>query len=180
MSTIRKNERNDNHRQAIVGLQKQYPPTATIVLNGVSRTPADIAKVFQASIDAADVTTAAAADFHKAVADEKATNDTADATYRSLRAYVGKASPDVLSSFGFAPAARQVPSAATVAGAVEKRVATREARHTMGKRQKAGIKGTVATAPAAPAPAAGSTTPPAAPALVVTTPAPAPAPKPAS
>jgi hypothetical protein len=175
MTTMKKSNRNDNHRQAIVGIQKQYPPTATIVLNGASHTPADIAKVFQTSIDAADVTTAATAAFHKAVEDETAANATADTMYRSLRAYIGKASPDVLSSFGFAPASRQVPSAATVAGAVEKAAATRAARHTLGKRQKAGIKGTVPTAPEAPTPAAGSTTPPATPAPPVTVTAPKPA-----
>jgi hypothetical protein len=50
-----------------------------------------------------------------------------------------------------------VPSAATAAQAVDKRTATRKARNTLGKRQKAGIKGTVATpgpAPATTAPAA--------------------------
>ncbi|HEX3770400.1 MAG TPA: hypothetical protein VHV30_06030 [Polyangiaceae bacterium] len=171
---MNKDNRNNRHRQAIVGLQKQYPPTATVVLDGASHTPADIAKAFQASVDAADVTTAAAAAFHKAVADERAANATADTMYRSLRAYVGQASPDVLASFGFTSPSRQVPSADTVAGAVEKRAATRAARHTLGKRQKAGIKGTVTTAPEAPA---GSATPPATSATVANPP---PAPKPAS
>jgi hypothetical protein len=175
--TTNKDTRSNRNRQAVVGVQKHYPPTSTLVLNGVPLTPADVTKALQASVDAADATAAATASFHKAAALEQAANTTGDATYRSLKQYVMnqfKASPDVLADFGFTLPSRRVPSADTVAGAVEKRAATREARHTMGKRQKAGIKGTVATAPAAPA---GSATPPATPAPVVNPP---PAPKPAS
>jgi hypothetical protein len=155
-----KDTRSNQYRQAIVGLQKEIPPTANLVFDGVPHAPADITKALQAVVDAADATTVATAGFHKAVAAEKAAVDTADPTYRALKAYVVnqyKTSPDVLAGFGFTLPSRQVPSAATVAGAVEKRAATRAARHTLGKRQKANIKGTVSTAPAtspttAPAP----------------------------
>jgi hypothetical protein len=170
---IDKDTRSNQYRLANVGLQQEYPPTATIVLAGVSFAPADIAKAFQAVVDAADATTAATAMFHKAVADEQAAIATAGPMYRALKAYIlnaHKASPDVLAAFGFTLPSRQVPSAATVSDAVTKRAATRKARHTMGPRQKAGIKGTVTTAPATPA---GSPTTPETPVPVVTAPRPA-------
>jgi hypothetical protein len=166
MKNPNKDTRINTLRQAIVGLQKQYPPTAILVLNGVSHAPADIAKVFQTSIDAADATTAATGEFHQAVALERAANATAEAMYRSLEAYVVNqhgSSPGALADFGITLPSRQVPSADTVAGAAKKRAATRAARHTMGPRQKAGIKGTVPAAPEAPAPAAGSAPAPAGP-----------------
>jgi hypothetical protein len=53
----------------------------------------------------------------------------------------GKASP-VLGDFGYTTKTAQKPSAAIKAVAVEKRAATRAARHTQGKRQKAKITGT--------------------------------------
>jgi hypothetical protein len=93
--------------------------------------------------------------------------------------------PDVLADFGLAPKAQaQVsPEARVIAAA--KRKATRAARHTMGPKQKAGVKGVVpdvitipttaspvvTTAPASPAAPATSGTAPAAGA--VTTPHPA-------
>ncbi len=52
-----------------------------------------------------------------------------------------------LSTLGFTTAKRQVPTTETQALAAEKRRATRAARGTKGKRQKAGIHGTV-TVPA--------------------------------
>src|SRR6516165_3256982 len=62
-------------------------------------------------------------------------------------------SPSALADFGITLPTRQVPDAATAATAVEKRQATRVARHTFGKRQKANVKGTGATPATAPAPA---------------------------
>jgi hypothetical protein len=69
--------------------------------------------------------------------------------------------PDTLAQFGVSlPPQPQTPSAATLADAVAKRAATRAARHTMGKRQRAGIKGQppVTSPTAAPAPT-GTTAP---------------------
>ncbi len=60
-------------------------------------------------------------------------------------------SESVLGDFGFSSPKRQTPDEATKAAAVGKRAATRAARHTMGKRQKAGIKGAVSLATTPPA-----------------------------
>jgi hypothetical protein len=61
---------------------------------------------------------------------------------------------DALSDFGLTGRKTPVVSPETRVAAANKAKATREARHTMGKKQKAAIKGTVApTAPATTAPA---------------------------
>ena len=60
--------------------------------------------------------------------------------------------PYVLADFGTEVASRQAPAASTVAEAVTKRADTRAARHTMGKRQKAAVKGTPAGEAGAPHP----------------------------
>jgi hypothetical protein len=67
-----------------------------------------------------------------------------------------------LADFGFAPPTVSQPTADTKATAVEKRRATREARHTMGKNPKKNVKGTVAApspTPSGPSPAPAAATP---------------------
>jgi hypothetical protein len=165
---LSKPNRSDRNRKAIVGVQKHYAALPTVIIDGVSRTPASIVQTLQASIDAADATTAAAATFHKAVADEAAVRAEGDTMYQGLKTLVMsqfKTSPQTLADFGITPPSRRVPDAATVATAVQKRDATRAARHTMGKRQKEQVKGTVAV----PAPAPTGSPP------VVTSPTAAPA-----
>jgi hypothetical protein len=159
-----KTARSDRNRKAIAGVQKHWSSLASIVLDGVTYTPATLVKTLQTDVDAADATAAAAAVFHKAVAKEKDTRTTANAVFHGLKTLAlsqYKGSPDILADFGLTPPSRQIPAADTVAGAVQKRAATRAARHTMGTRQKAKVKGTVPpTVPATPPPAApsGSTT----------------------
>jgi hypothetical protein len=145
-----KSDRSDRNRKAIAGLRKHYASTPTMIFNGVSQATADVITGLQASIDAADATAAAAATFHKAVDAEKTANARGDAVYGGLKTFVTtqlKTSPDSMADFGFALPSRRTPDAATKADAVDKRSATRAARHTMGKRQKAKVTG----APAATA-----------------------------
>ena len=155
MRATNKAVRSDRNRKAIAGVRKQLASTKAVVLDGVSYAPDDIVKALQGSIDAADATIAVTAQFHKTVDAERAANATADTVYAGLKTYVTsqyKASPDTMADFGITLPSRQVPDAATTATAVEKRQATRVARHTMGKRQKANVKGTVTTPETAPAP----------------------------
>ncbi len=147
--------RSDRNRRAIAGVRKQFASTKVVVLDGVSYAPDDIVKALQGSIDAADATTAVTSLFHKTVDAERAANATADTVYAGLKTYVTsqyRTSPDTMADFGITLPSRQVPDAAATAAAVEKRLATRVARHTMGKRQKASVKGTVTTPETAPAP----------------------------
>jgi hypothetical protein len=147
MKTPTKSSRSDRNRLMLSGLKKHYAATPSITVGGVQHGTTDIESTLQGSIDAAASTAAASAVFHKAVAAEQAANATGDALYRGLRAILinqYKTAPDTLADFGITLPQRQVPDAATVADAVVKGQATRAARHTLGTRQKAKIKGTVA------------------------------------
>jgi hypothetical protein len=144
MSKTNKVARSDRNRKAIAGVKKHYANAPSIVVDGVSYKPSDVEKVLQDSIDAADATSSAATAFHKAVEAEKAANAKGDVLYRGLRAFLitqFRTNPETLDDFGITLTQKQVPDANTVATAVKKREATRKARSTMGKRQKAAIKG---------------------------------------
>jgi hypothetical protein len=161
MSAKSKANRSDRNRKMILGVHKLLASTAAITVNGVSYAPAAVEKVLQGSIDAADATEAASAAFHKATAAERAANKAGDAMYLGLKTYLKNQyalDPDKLADFGIEVATRQAPDATTVAKAVAKRADTRTARHTMGKRQKAAVKGTSASKGTTPAASTGLAT----------------------
>jgi hypothetical protein len=165
----------DRCRLAMAGIDKYLASEPTIPLDGSANAPADIKKVLQNTIDAADATLAARAVWVASSSAEQALHDSTLSMLASLRSFVmlkfGSNAIATLADFGFEPRKRTVPAVETKAAAVDKSLATRAARHTMGPKQKAKIKGTVAvtapaTPPAAPAPAAASPATP-----VVVTPA---------
>jgi hypothetical protein len=158
MTTQAKSNRSDRNRKMIAGVQKHYAKGPPLLIDGSSYAAADLEKALQGSIDAADLTASTAAAFHQAVAAEKAVNTKGDGLYSALRALLitqYRSQPAVLADYGITLLTKQVPDASTVATAVAKRAATRVARHTVGKRQKQAVTGTVpVTAPAASATAA--------------------------
>ncbi len=84
-----------------------------------------------------------------------------------------------LTDFGLTARKTPVVSPETMVAAAAKAKATRAARHTLGKKQKAKITGTVVTtAPAVPPPATPPAAPPAATVVVAPAPAPVVTPKP--
>jgi hypothetical protein len=156
MGNIAKPTRSDRNRTMIAGAQKHLSATPTITLDGQTLTLAALIKFLQDEIDTAGAALVAEGTFHDAVAAEHAATAAGEPVFRALRAFVLNlftGQTDVLADFGITVIARQVPTAATKAAAALKAKATRAARGTGGKRQKAKI---TATAPAAPA-----TTPPA-------------------
>ena len=153
MTIINKANRSNRNRKAIAGVKKHYATTPSITLDGISYAPADIEKALQDPIDAADATASAKAVFDRAVAADTAARARGDAVYKGLKTFVTgqfKTSPDTLADFGIALPQRHVPDTATTAGAIAKRAATREARHTMGSQQKKSVKGTVPAAVTSP------------------------------
>jgi hypothetical protein len=151
----------DRCRLAVAGIDKHFASEPTIPVDGTSMTPADMKKALQSSIAAADSTQAARAAWTGASSKETALHDSTIALLSSLRSFVvlkfGSQNQATLADFGFTPRTRKAPTAETKAAAAEKSLATRAARHTMGPRQKAKVKGAAAatptTAPAAtPAP----------------------------
>lgn len=90
--------------------------------------------------------------FHAAVAEEKASNLDARVLRGQMKGYAvgryGVANP-ILAQYGYTPAGPRRMTAATKAVAALKVKATRKARNTLGKKQKAKIKGSVDPAIAA-------------------------------
>jgi len=149
-------------RQAMAGIKKHFASSPAIVLDGASTTPSAVTAIFQAAIDAIDGATVAEKAFHDAVAAQNKAIASARATLAALAKLVKSqlgSSAAILGDFGIPVPTRQVPTQATKAAAVE-REATRKARSTAGKRQKAKVTGespaaaSPTTQPAEPAPAA--------------------------
>jgi hypothetical protein len=151
--------------QIIAGITKNLQNAQTpLALGGQSFTPASLIALFQSRIDAANQVAAAKAQWVDLGKKYATLNVTADLVARALKQYVmnvyGATSP-VLADFGFTAAKRTPLSVAEQTQAIAKRRATRKARNTLGKKQKAAIKGDVTgvtvtpvTAPTTPAPVA--------------------------
>jgi hypothetical protein len=153
MKTNKNKTINDN-RLAIAGVQKHFASTPALLLDGTTMTPKDVIATLQAAIDTIDRSTTAEKAFHDAVAAQNAAIAQGNATLSALKMLVKNQLGSTQGDFGFTTPTRQTPSEATKAAAVAKRAATRAARHTAGKRQKATVKGVVAPAPATPPTAA--------------------------
>jgi hypothetical protein len=136
-------------------------PEVTLVINGAKVTLADIAAEAKSLLAAMNATDVARKQLHDATVAEMQLRASMKAKATSLRSYIVGllgASSTQAAALGFEPKPRSTPTVAVKAEAIEKRALTREARHTMGKKQKAAIHGTPTVAaptatPAAPAPA---------------------------
>jgi hypothetical protein len=145
--------------QSIIGVQKHFS-TGTLLVAGKTFTAAQLVTLFQSLIDAINLAIAARAARVKAVANVRALETTVLPVHRELIAFVEASlgrDPTLLADFGEQPVARKTPTAATKAVAVQKREATRAARHTAGPVQKKAVKGTV-TPPAQPSASGSATT----------------------
>jgi hypothetical protein len=137
--------------------------TATITVEGVQMTAAQLEALFSGHVAEINSLVKSKAEIHDQVLKQKTSRGTSQKAAQALKAWVvgayGASSPQA-TTLGFQPTIRHPASAATKAEAQVKRKATRAERHTMGKHQKASIHGTVAAPPspaAPPNPAAPST-----------------------
>ena len=145
--------------QSIAGVQKHFP-SGNLLIGGKAFTTAEWVGLFQSLIDAITASTAAKASRVKAVANVRSLETTVLPVHRDLIDFVEASlgrDPTLLADFGEQPVARKVPTAAEKAAAVQKREATRAARHTAGPVQKKAVKGTV-TPPAQPSASGSATT----------------------
>ena len=137
------------------GVTKYFTALPTLMLAGVTTTAVKINAVFQADIDASTALDAAEADVSQKRAAQKAARAAAIEERSNLKAYIlgnyGEQAVQMLADFGFeAPKPRGAKTVAAKAQAVAQSKATREARGTKGAKQKAAIKGVVATPAAEP------------------------------
>jgi hypothetical protein len=159
MANVNRTNTQAHDAQVIAGIGKHLQTVSSLPLLGSTYTPAALVKLVQSRIDSANGSIATKATWHSTVVEDKALNAKLTPVIRALRQYVinvfGEASP-VLADFGFTASKRATRTPEEKAAAAAKAKATRAARHTMGKKQKKDVKGTVpTTAPAtSPSPAA--------------------------
>lgn len=149
----------------IAGITKDLKNASAMPIAGTTYTPVALITLIQSRINAINAAAAARAQWLDAVKAVNALNAQVDEAEAGLQSYVlnlfGKSSP-LLADFGFAPKPRATPDLATRTLAAAKAAATRKARGTMGKKEKAKITGTVGTTVATqtattPAPSSPST-----------------------
>ncbi|HEX3772609.1 MAG TPA: hypothetical protein VHV30_17140 [Polyangiaceae bacterium] len=156
-------------KQFIAGTAKHFAGVSQVTLSGSSYTPAEITSTLQSLVDLDAAVDAARAMTAAKVAAEAALMPSVSALITAYRAYIRAIfgdTPDALADFGLAPKTLTQVSPETRVIAAAKGRATRAARHTMGPKQKKGIKGVVPDVIAIPttAPSPVVTTAPASPA----------------
>jgi hypothetical protein len=162
-----KNDRVSQVTQLIGGTNKHFPNASQqLVFGGATHTASALTQLFQSFVDLRSAVVASQATTKAKVANERAQATSLlaviDEYVAFVRATFGK-QPDVLADFGLAPPKARTPrTAEQKAVAAAKRKATREARHTMGKKQRKVVKGAVnATLVVTPAPVSPPTVVPA-------------------
>ena len=134
----------------MAGIDKHFATTPQVTVAGVTYTPAGLTTSLQTlatlytDVDSAEASYKAKLALANAQAGVLLT--LLSATTAFVRATVGNAA-DVLHDFGLVPKKPMTPrTAAQLAAAAVKSLATRAARHTMGSKQKKDVKGVVPSA----------------------------------
>jgi hypothetical protein len=146
-----RNQQVSAEQKMIVGLQKHEQTLTSLVIGGTTYKTADVITVVQTLVNSAQAVVSSRATWQaNVIADKNARtkNKTFMSGLRQSLLVAFSSSVDVLADFGMTP--RKTPAARTPeekAEATAKALATRAARHTLGKKQKAQIKGTVAASP---------------------------------
>ncbi len=186
MGIISRSTQQDKARKILAAINNTLPAQTSVTLAGTPYTRDTLAASVEQDITIADDATNAKQAFFNAAATARERVQDRKAFYKGLESYVENlfTDPNVITQFGFTPRKTAAQDTATKTAAVQKRAATRKARHTMGKNQKAGIKGNVTGVEVIPvtAPTAGPTLAPSptpvSPTPVNPAPTPAPAPSP--
>ena len=150
-------------KQLIAGTGKHLSNTTPVAFAGGSFTADQITSKLQELVDLRTDADAARAATQAKLAAEATQAPALRSFTRAFRSFVKASygtSPDVLADFGINLKLREPLSVEAMAAAVAKRKATRAARHTMGSKQKEGVKGDVTDVVVTPITAAASTVTP--------------------
>jgi hypothetical protein len=154
----------DTCSQRLAALEKHLAAKAQIAINGVHHPVSALIAIFKSCLDTRAALLAARGVEKKALSERQSAEKARLAIENGLKAWViaqfGATSP-VAHEFGYGPKKARVLDVKTKARAVALAQATREARHTLGKKQKKKIKGAVVVPdePAVPAKANGAVQP---------------------
>jgi hypothetical protein len=128
------------YRALITGMNTVYANVDPYRLNGQDMPKAEVLAKFQSRVDAAEATKAARAALRASVAKEKAVDKEVKPLRSGMKHFIvsreGQGSP-VLQAFGFPEVKTPKTKPAVRASAALKAKATREARGTKGRKQKA-------------------------------------------
>ena len=144
-SSITRLESETADQKMVAGMQQFLSTLATMTVGSQSLAPADIIKVLQDRIASSQAVPTATAARTAAIKADRDRHEQTAPLVKALRQLVlgmFSESPDTLAVFGLRPVKTGSPTVATKAAAIKKNLATRKARHTMGKVQKKDIKGT--------------------------------------
>ncbi len=132
------------------GIDKHIP--ASISIGSVMYTPPELKAVFTAHNTALDAADALRKQWTDQVQVARAAGEKADEVYLLLRSALigqyGKQANATLNDFGMRPPKSTAATTKVKAEAVDKRAATRVARHTMGKVQRKAVTGASVPTPA--------------------------------
>jgi hypothetical protein len=144
MSKVSRSVTQARDGQVLTGIRSRLQSGPSLPLAGTTYTMAELEALVQGRIDAANAAVVARAQWIDASAHYEAVSQRATAVVRALRQHVmslyGQDSP-VLSEFGFTPPKPASLTQEQQVARAQKAAATRKARRTMGKKQKAAIKG---------------------------------------
>lgn len=169
--------------QKLIGGLDTYASSKVLLLNGVPVKGTAVIQQLQAKVDLLQAVDTTREAYQRAVAAAKPVGPSVTATIAEVKAIVGAMfgiGSEAYVAMGFKAPTRRAPSLATKLHAAVTRAATRAARVTMGRQQKAAIKALVpmqslsiapttppvistsaTTASASPAPASSTVSPPA-------------------
>jgi hypothetical protein len=138
-----RNARKTLLRAYVAGIKKLLGGMATITVASVKYTPAQLAQFFQDELDTITEVEAAEARRKTARLRERRTWKDHRTTHRAFESFVRGAftSAKQLAEFSLKPDKKPKKTVEVKAKAAEKAKATREARHTMGSRQKKKVRG---------------------------------------
>jgi len=141
-------------RLILAGINKHFPNVTTLTLGGSPVALADLKTDLQAAVDASDASDQSKASWRTVVQAQRNALAKVNPLLRLFKFYVVAQYGDTqnatqtLADFGWTPRKSSTKTVATKAVAVTKTLATRTARHTMGSKQKAKVKGAVSAATA--------------------------------
>ena len=139
------------------GVDKYFSKVKSLTVAGDEYTPKSLLAVLNAENDASSAVDSTRAQLENEVATHRTAKVTAAALRSALKVYIlgryGKKAVQMLGDFGMsAPKPTGKRTVGTKVKALAQNLATRTARHTMGKKQRQSIKGVVPTAAEATSP----------------------------
>jgi hypothetical protein len=148
-----KGARQNRLRKVLSGMSKHFQAVPSMTIAQVVYPVSDLEARIQKDIAACDAADQARAAWLASVQAQATSHEDVDPLLRAIKQYVlltwgdSKDASATLDDFGYAPRKPAAATPATKVSAAAKAKATRTARHTMGPKQKAPIKGTGSASP---------------------------------